>query len=290
MKIMAGSNLRRVQPTVMPKSIKKDVITTTPRLEMVNFHQLFINDQYQRGLSDKSMTLIRSIAKTPKWTSFHVPIITPCEHTEDGYNYQTYEILDGQHTVIGLLTNGSIRQIPCLIVDTNDVVDKASSFVDLNTNKVRMTSVQVFWAEVAANNENAIEAYQGATLGGGKILKRPPPYGNFIEGEIAAVTVLKQIAKRGGVIWVKRVVECGVQCQLAPIGAHWLRAFELLLLKDQGCKLEGDYNTIMRQVVLTVRAIGPHELMRLAQASRGNGSDSVYHDLAWVIRRNLVKE
>jgi hypothetical protein len=285
------TTLRRIQPIIMPIRADKVIIPPPPKLEMIFLHQLLINDQYQRKLSTASMTLIRNIARDFKWTSYHPPIITACENTDPTYTFQTYELLDGQHTAIGALTNGSIKQIPCLIVDTNDLGDKAKSFVDLNVNKIRVTPIDIFWADVTRGDENAMEVYHGATSAGGKILKRAPPYGIFEEGEIKAVTVLRKIASKGGRSWVKRVVETGVKAQLAPIGAEWMRAFCLLLLDGgEHIKLPGDYKTTQDQIVLTIRKYGEEELMRTALIRRGRDSNALFRDLAMVIKERLVIE
>lgn len=283
------SKYRRIQPLILPPKAKKVVVDYKPTIEWLWCHQLFVNDDYQRSLSDKSHHLISEIARNFKWTSFHVPVVTPFDYHEEGYDFQAYEILDGQHTSIGSLTNGSIKQIPCLIVPTEDLIEKASSFVSLNTSNVKMTSLSVFWAEYTSKDEIAVEVFNGVSLGGGTIVRRPKPYGNFQVGEITAPVVLKEIAKRGGQIWVKRVVEAGVKSGLAPIGAHWLRAFELLLLRDgSGVKLTGNYDDLVTQIALTVRTFGADVLMRKALADKGRDSDSVFKELAYTIKKNLV--
>lgn len=215
------SPLRAVAPLKMP-DVKPAEISSVPQLTWLPLDRLVINEDYQRSLTERSVSAIRRIVAKFDWA--RLKALTVVE-MEDG----TYEIIDGQHTAIAAASHGGIERLPCLVSPERSLQARASDFVGINRDRVSMTAQQVFWAEVTAEDELAIEALQGASAGGGTIRRGPPSYGAYDIGDIMCPGALKAIAKRGGPTWVKRVVSICVDGKLAPIKAPFVAALPRLL-------------------------------------------------------------
>lgn len=279
------SLLRRIK-VINRKGITPAAVGNKPNIRWIKIHKLRVNDTYQRSLSERGIKLIKRIISNFNWAKFHVPVvvqITP----DTGLDDDTYEILDGQHTATAAASHGGIFEIPCMIVEAGTLMEKADAFVGLNKNQIRMTSIQTFWAEVTSGKEDAVEALRGAQLAGAKIVKRPPPYGDFEVGEVASPAALMRLAHIGGAAYVKRVLEVGVAAGLAPIGIHFINAFELLLLKSGNLKLEGPYEEIKWKVAQAVRRLDVGDLMDSAQKMKRSDGETLAYNLALILKREV---
>lgn len=284
------SNLRRIK-AINRKGITPAKLGTPPEMKVIKVHKLRVNDDYQRQMSDRGMRLIRSIIETWDWTKYHPPIvvqITP----DTGLDDDTYEVLDGQHTSTAAASHGGIHQLMCLVVEAGTLIEKAEAFVGLNKNKVQISSIQTFWASVTAKHEDALEVVRGAQLAGAQVIKRPPPYGDFEVGECSCPTTLLNLAKRGGYIYVRRVLEAGVRSGLAPIGKDWITAFDHLFLRKGNLKIQGDYNDILTRVSQFIRSKETHEHLDEADRLRRVDGESRGKALAYIIKRgiNVINE
>lgn len=265
------SNLRRVKALNI-SGLQKAEIKYKPDLMWVKLYQLRINDEYQRKIGEKSITLIRKIIKDFDWAKFHPPIITMVGE-EDGS--PIYEVLDGQHTAIAMVSHGQFREIPCLVVVTDDVTTRADAFVGLNSNKVNITPIQVFWAKVTAKNELALDVIEGAKEAGATILRGPPAYGIYAKGSTLAVGSLINLAQEGGSYFVRRVLECGVAAELAPISRDFISAFKILLLGKSDLKIR--HPEASKLVSLIIRRVGQDKLIADAtHMHKGSGSTLGY--------------
>jgi hypothetical protein len=273
-----SSSLRPIKAIVAP-GLKGAPIEYKPEIKNIKLMNLRINDEYQRALSVASINRIRKIAKEWNWAKFHVPVVTLVENETD-----IYEVLDGQHTCIGARTHGGITELPCLVVLTRDIVDKAEAFVGLNRDKLAITPLNTFWARITAKEEIATEVLAGVIDAGAKIVKRPPPYGDFSTGEIIAVSTLDSICKKGGRSWVKRVCYAGVECGLAPISASYLRAFCTLLLDGGKNKIDAGYEESLKLIKLTVIHLGADQIERRASMRRVDNEGSLAFNIALEIK------
>jgi len=257
-----------------------------PETKWIKIYKLRVNDEYQRKLSDKSIRLIRQIVRTFDWRKFHAPVvvqITP----DTGSGDDTYEVLDGQHTATAAATHPLITEIPCVVLKDCAVEVKADAFVGLNQNKLRMSPLQIFAAELTSGDSIAHEVAEGARLAGATIIRRPPPYAEYAIGEVSAVSTLKAIARRGGTAYVKRVLEPGVLAGLAPITQEYIIAFDLLLLRSTNLKLSGIHGELPILISQAIRRIGPIELLEGAESNRRRSGDTLSYNIAFLIKRNI---
>lgn len=213
--------LRPVAPIKAP-DVTPSTLTAKPELTWLPLSALVINDEYQRSLSEKSHRMIRKMVAAFDWG--RVKALSVVE-TEPG----TYEVIDGQHTAIAAATHGAVAELPCLITRGKNVQERAADFVGLNRDRLVMTSMQVFFAEHAAGDEQVVDVLQGVKAGGGRVLRSPPPFGRYQPGDLVCIAALKKLADEGGPAYVHRVVAIGVAAKLAPMMASIVKAVSMLI-------------------------------------------------------------
>jgi len=195
-----------------------------PRLEWLPVESLVINAEYQRKLSDRSVTLIRKLYGSFDWSRLKALSVVS---VGDG----TYEITDGQHTAISAATRGDIERLPCLVVDGTNrtVADNAGSFVAINSDRVAMTPMAMFWAKVAAEDEDAIDVVTGCKAVGCEVLRTPKAPGYHKAGDTIAIGALMSLAKKGGPIYVRRVMRILKGAGMAPVKGIWVSTLQGML-------------------------------------------------------------
>lgn len=217
----APASCRPVLPLKMP-DITPAPVARLPRLAWLPLSLLVINDAYQRSLSDKSITSIRKMVANFDWARLKALTVVEMPGS-------VYEIIDGQHTAIAAASHGGILHLPCLVSPERSVQARAADFVGINRDRVAMTQMQVFWAEVTAEDEIAMEVLQGVAAAGGKVLRVPPAYGEFQVGDLMCIGTLRKLANLGGLAYVKRAVSLCVSGKLAPVKAVILGALPHLI-------------------------------------------------------------
>jgi len=198
------------------------VVGPRPDFDWIPLDRLRVNDQYQRQIGKRSITLIRALVRGFDWTHVRPATVTP---TGDG----NFEILDGQHLATAAATHGSIPAIPCFIVTTETAQQRAAAFVGLNRDRVAMTSLQIFYADLLAGDDVANAAQDGVTLAGGRVLRAPPPAGRYVIGDTVSPLAIRKVAKAKGKAGVRRIFRIAIDARRAPVGAVLISALARLL-------------------------------------------------------------
>lgn len=188
-----------------------------PRLEWVKLAQLATDARYQRGLSERSVRLIRRIVEEFDWARVRPAVVI---ERPGGL----YEILDGQHLATAAATHGGIEAIPCLIVADRDTAAKAAAFVALNRDRVAMTPIQVFRAKRVAGDPVALAVVAGLEKAGARMLERMPALGHYEIGDTVAVSAFEAVATSKGAAGVARVARVAINARRAPISSMLVRA------------------------------------------------------------------
>lgn len=193
-------------------------IDEKPEIRWVAPTSLWVDETYQRSISDKGARLIREIVRAWDWSSFKLPV---CVETKQGLI-----CIDGQHTATGAATRG-VPSIPVLVVAAGLVKDQAKAFIGHNTRRVGITKPQLFHAALAAGDEDAVTAQNVCDRARVRIILSPRAQYN--PRETMAVTVIVALAKKHGAMVARQILECLADANLAPIKALHIRAAELLL-------------------------------------------------------------
>lgn len=221
---------RRIEPVAIRDTTPGVPPTAPPVFANCDPRDLMVDEEYQRGLSERSLRMIRKIIMGWDWRKFKPPVVAQV----DG----EYHVIDGQHTAIAAATHGGLGEIPVMVIDASDIAARAASFVGHNRDRLAVTAAQVFYAGVAAGNEDAVNIAQTCERAGITILKMPP-MGNpgakakYAIGDTQAVKTVETLVRRRFPLGARKVLEILVQARMAPVTANQIKAVELLLFDDE---------------------------------------------------------
>lgn len=208
-------------PGMVPNKLESD----RPDVRMVRVADMQIETSYQRSLSTKSVKLIRQIITNWDWSRFKPPIVSEA----DGGRYN---VVDGQHTAIAAASHPQIAFLPCVVIDAQTVKQRAASFVSHNTNRVAMTSFQIFMGRAAAGDPVASDLVEIIKEERGIIPHFYPKRGDAAAGEIIGIGNLEELYRGRGRDVARRCVRVVVKSRITPAGALVFRALNLLLARE----------------------------------------------------------
>lgn len=222
----------------------RDVVVGTARgrvpvLVSVSPTDLVVDENYQRTLSRRSVDLIRKMVAAWDWTSYKPPTVV-----RDG---AALHVIDGQHTAIAAATRGDLPEIPVMVVDAVELRDRAAAFVNINSDRLAVTDIQLHHAKAMAGDDDAVTIDQVCARAGARIawtIKRAEYYD---VGEIAAIAAVRTLVKRRYAAGARRVIEICVKAKMKPVTRMAILAVEALLFDlDYGAPNEGDIVTYLR--------------------------------------------
>lgn len=266
--------VRTVAPIAMPTKAKPaDLLSASPSVENVAPTDLLVEPKYQRDLSGRSITLIRKIVTGWDWAKFKPPIVA---RTAAGLF-----IIDGQHTAIAAATHSGISEIPVLIVGADEIEKRAESFVSHNRDRLVMSPLQVFHAEVTAGNQEAIDALEIIVGAGGNVPRSTPPKGKAQPGDVVAVKELRKALKAKGRKIAERIMRIAVASDQTPIATTVILGLRYVLLEPRFAEIAVlEDNTI-------ASALGEiADLEQTVRAYAGESGQNRYRACALLIERN----
>jgi hypothetical protein len=186
-----------------------------PALDWIDKSLITVDPLYQRPLdAERAATIARAFS----WRSFGALVVVPAG---DGYH-----VTDGQHRLEAAKLHSKVTHVPAVIVRAETVQDKAGVFVAVNRDRKNVSALELFFAELAAGDERAIQTLKLCQRVGLRIPKYP---GNFKTNDTIAVT---QIGALVNGYTDNRVIEfltVAAAGNFAPVTAAQLRAVEHLL-------------------------------------------------------------
>lgn len=217
--------MRSITKLDLPGLVPAAIDTEPPEMRLVDPGILCVDESYQRGLSERSVRLIRKIVMEWDWRAFKPPVVVD----NDG----RLEVIDGQHTSLAAITHGGIGRIPVLVVRADEQKSRADAFVRHNRDRISVTQTQLHTALVVAGDEDALTVAQVCERAGVKILRNPPSMGRFAVGDTLAVTVIRALVNRRYAMGARQVLEVCVKAGAAPVSAALIRAVECLLFEKE---------------------------------------------------------
>jgi hypothetical protein len=215
--------MRQVIRLQLPDVVPGQITTEPPDMKLVDPRDLFVDEKYQRGLSERSVKLIRKIVSEWDWRAFKPPVVV--EH--DGQ----MNVIDGQHTAIAAVTHGGIKLMPVLVIKAEEQAERANAFVRHNRDRIAVTPTQLYNAMVAAGDEDALTIEQVCKRAGVVILRNPPPMGHFRTGETLAIATIRALVNRRYALGARQVLE--ICAGMAPVSADAIKAVEYLLFAPE---------------------------------------------------------
>lgn len=228
--------LRRLNPMVFKQVLDCAKPPPPPRLLMVAPHQLVVNEEYQRDLSNQSRARIRHIAENWDWGKYKAISIVRCDEgvCEDA-GCELYEVIDGQHAGIAAATNGNIELLPAVLWETGSEIslsEKADKFIGINKMRIALTPAAIFKAELAHGNEEAIAVQCALSFARVELLDSPSPTGEYGVGQVLSLATLRSIYRKHGEKFLTRVLKICRASECAPISSTLLKALENTLDTD----------------------------------------------------------
>lgn len=217
-------SLRGISPGTIGRKV--------PKFEWVDPRTLYVEEAYQRDLSGNSGNLIRRIIAGFSWARFKPPV---CVRIAESGNVLV--VIDGQHSAIAAASHPAITKIPIMIVDAVDLPARASAFVGHNRDRLGLTQMAVFYAELAGDDPIAVMIDRACQAAGAKImqqsvnLRRPTAPGMTI-----AVGTIRALARKQGEEALTRVLRVLVKAGRGPIKADEIAAVALVLAAGDGHK------------------------------------------------------
>lgn len=217
--------MRPISALHLPDVTPSLITTSPPEVRHVAPTDLHVDERYQRGLSERSMRLIRKIVTEWSWTAYKPPVVVEV----DG----RLEVIDGQHTAIGAATHGGIACMPILVVAADSQALRASAFVRHNRDRIQVTATQLHVAMVAAGDEDALTIEQVCERADIRILRNPPAMARFEPGETLAISTIKTLVARRYAAGARKVLDVCRASGAAPVPAHMIKAVEHLLFAKE---------------------------------------------------------
>ncbi len=180
-------SLRPLSPVLVNR--KLEVPDERPSLEWLPIDLLRIESAYQRELTPTGLAVVQKIVRDFTWQRFGTLSVAPLEHG-------LYAVIDGQHRGTALATLG-VDEAPCMVNDMS-FEERARSFVAINSVNTPVTSIQKYWAAVAAKDDLHLEVYAACDRAGVRVLRYPVPTTKHRVGDTMAASALLFIGKAYG--------------------------------------------------------------------------------------------
>nr|WP_314085688.1 ParB/RepB/Spo0J family partition protein [uncultured Shinella sp.] len=184
-----------------------------PQLLWISTEEFVIDGSYQREISRRGRENIQYIAENFDWSKFAPVIVAPVEGG-------LYAIVDGQHRTTAAIIRG-IEKVPCQVVQA-DRTQQAAAYAAVNGNITKTTPQQLFYARLAAGNNEAQELADVCSAAGVEISRKNLVLAKMKVGQTQAVGALGRCLREYG----KETLITALQCitETADGNAGFVRA------------------------------------------------------------------
>ena len=217
--------LRAIKPIPLVGLTMRDIPSSPPRFDWPDPKTLLVEDDYQRRLTQRSITLIRKIAENFDWLHIRPPV---CAR---GTNNKVC-VIDGQHTTIAAAGRG-VATIPVMIVEAPDIARRARAFVAHHTDRLNIIPLQLFASRLAAGDKGALAAQRAAKTAGVNLCREQPANGMWDVGDTVAVNGVGRLVAKYGEEKAVRVLKTLVGAKRAPVTIHEILAAAVCLFEPK---------------------------------------------------------
>jgi hypothetical protein len=229
-------DLRHITP-LAPASLRgvtpNDDVGEPPEMRWVDPRDLLVDETYQRRIGEKGITRIRQIIGAFDWASFEPPL---CVETEAGLL-----VTNGQHSATAAASHPRVQLIPVMVSQARDAQGQAQAFVNVNANRIAVTTTQLYHSRLAAGDEETLAVAAIAAEAGVRVVRNAPPRKQFKPGDTASVSTIFDLYRSRGPAALQTILR--LLASRAPVGATELRALELLMF-DPDYRRDFDPETV----------------------------------------------
>jgi hypothetical protein len=190
-----------------------------PVIDWIDKTLIDVDPTYQRELDEGR---VQRIVDWFDWRSFGALVLT---RADDG----RYHAVDGQHRLEAAKRHPLVSVLPSVIVAADGGAAEAEVFVGINRDRRNVTPLQLYWAELAANDPEALTVSQVCQRAGVNIIRSAGGQTRSKPGDTIAISAIRGLIDRRGAMKARQMLEVLSKAELAPIGALAIRAVEILL-------------------------------------------------------------
>jgi hypothetical protein len=122
-----------------------------PEFAWIDVTWLQIDERYQRHIgSEKSRRLIRRIVENFSWQRFQPLIVVQLDSGR-------FAVIDGQHRGAAAILHPLVTEVPAWILTAPELKRQAETFIAVNSDRVGMTQLHLYRAQLAAGENDALE-------------------------------------------------------------------------------------------------------------------------------------
>lgn len=133
--------------------LQKSIMDTKPELKWLSLEELYIPVKYQRALEgSNSLRNIDFIQKNFNWAEFGTLLVSKLKKDN-----AKYAIIDGQHRFRGAELRDDIDSVPCVIISPRGINEQAQTFININSRRIALSSLQHHRAALIAGDETSVE-------------------------------------------------------------------------------------------------------------------------------------
>jgi len=195
-----------------------------PDLQWLSLTSLVIDPSYQRPTEERAARrLIARIAEGFRWDRFGALTVAPV----DADAFDRFAVIDGQHRAAAARAAG-IASVPCVVVGAKTAA-AAAAWAGINRDRRNATSLQVFHAEIAAGDPEAMVLERIVTEAGLRLLRSPRPAKECRPGDVMCIGALKAARATAGDAGLSRALAILAAAGAAPVKALQVHALTLLI-------------------------------------------------------------
>lgn len=193
-----------------------------PVLDWIDKNLIDIDPDYQRGLDDAR---VQRIVEWFDWSSFGAIVVAPAG--EGG----RYNCTDGQHRLAAAKLHPAIEVVPAVIIPITGKMAEAANFIAINRDRKNITALDRYWAELAAEDPEAVTIKQVCERAGVSIQRYPAL--DYKPGQTVAVSAIRAVVDKWGAMRGREILQVLAKAELVPIKGEQVRAAEILLTDDE---------------------------------------------------------
>lgn len=256
------------------KPLRRAPVAPPPKLAWLALDQLVVDEAYQRGLSHRSLAMIRKIVATWSWSAFKPLSVA---RNADGL----YEVIDGQHTAIAAATHGAIETLPCVVLTLEHASERASAFVEINTNRIALTAFAVHRAKVAAGDEIAVGIDQVLAETGFELAEAYSSKDMHPDNVLTGIGTLHKIVRNSGLPRLRRLLTIARDAEWQPLPIQVLKGLDLAVWKGTGAR--------DAELIRCLSMTSPDVLLSRAESVKKKG-DPLQVEIANQIRKFMPED
>ncbi|RDE08366.1 DUF6551 family protein [Pelagibacterium lacus] len=192
-----------------------------PDLDWIDVSLIDVDPTYQRGIDENR---VQKILDWFSWRSFGALTLSKIEGGR-------YHAIDGQHRLEAAKRHPSVTLVPCTIIEAGGTVAEAETFVTVNANRKNVSPLEMYWAELAADDPEALTIAQVTNRAGVTIMRHPGA--QYEPGQTVAVSAIRSLVDKRGAMRARQILEVLAKAELAPIKGEHVRAAEILMTDDE---------------------------------------------------------